>query len=159
MMTKRGLLLFCCLFLLAVGAFPQDEFMKIECSVTPRQILQGNEGLLKIKLVVREGVRISANPEFLIRLEENESLSFAKIFFAGSELNLPTTQEKEGVFLEPQEEIEVPFKLSEDALLGNLTVSGEVVFTMLFPDNWSVKTTQKFSAGFVSRRNYKIRKK
>jgi hypothetical protein len=158
-MTKKGFLLLSCLLLLSGCIFSQDEFLKIECAVSPRQILQGNEGLLKIKIIVREGVRISANPEFLIRLDENESLSFAKIFFAGSELNLPTTQEREGVFLDPQKEIEVPFKLAEEALLGNLTVSGEVVFTMLFPDNWSVKTTQKFSAGFVSRRNYKLRKK
>ena len=158
-MTKSLFLLLCCLFLAGGSASAQDELLKIECSVTPRQILQGEEGQLKMKIVVRDGVRISANPEFLIRLNENESLSFAKIFFAGSELNLPTTQDKDGVFLDPSKEIEVPFTLSEDALLGNLTVSGEIVFTMLFPDNWSVKATQKFSAGFVSRRNYKIRKK
>ena len=158
-MTKHGALLLICLFLFFANGFCQDEFLKIECSVSPRQILQGNEGLLKIKIIVRNGIKISANPEFLIRMDENESLSFAKIFFAGSELNLPTTQEKEGVFLDPQKEIEVPFKLNEGALIGNLTVSGEVIFTMLFPDNWSVKTTQKFSADFVSRRNYKIRKK
>jgi hypothetical protein len=158
-MTKTGILLFSCLLLFAGPAFSQDEFLKIECSVSPRQLLQGNEGLLKIKILVRNGIKISANPEFLIRLDENESLSFAKIFFAGSELNLPTTQENESVFLDPQKEIEVPFKLNEEALLGNLNVSGEVVFTMLFPDNWSVKTTQKFSTAFVSRRNYKIRKK
>lgn len=158
-MTKCRFLFLCCLFIAGGSAFAQDELLKIECSVTPRQILQGEEGLLKMKIVVRDGVRISANPEFLIRLNENESLSFAKFFFAGSELNLPTTQDKDGVFLDPRKEIEVPFTLGEEALLGNLTVSGEVVFTMLFPDNWSVKTTQKFSAGFVSRRNYKIRKK
>ena len=158
-MIKRVFLLICCLFLFSGNALPQDEFLGIECSVAPRRILQGNEGLLRIKINLRGGVRISANPEFLIRLDENESLSFAKIFFAGSELNLPTTQEGEAVFLDPQKEIEVPFTLSEEALLGNLTISGEVVFTMLFPDNWSVKTTQKFSAGFVSRRNYKIKKK
>ncbi len=158
-MTKSRFLFLCCLILAGGSASAQDELLKIECSVTPRQVLQGEEGLLKMKIVVRDGVRISANPEFLIRLNENESLSFAKIFFAGSELNLPTTQDKDGVFLDPRKEIEVPFTLSEDALLGNLTVSGEVVFTMLFPDNWSVKTTQKFSVGFVSRRNYKIRKK
>lgn len=158
-MTKKWILLLSCLFLFSGLVFPQDEFLRIECAVSPRQILQGNEGLLKIKIVARNDVKISANPEFLIRLNENENLSFAKIFFAGSELNLPTTQENAGVFLDPQKDIEVPFKLDEAALLGNLIVSGEVVFTMLFPDNWSVKTTQKFSAGFVSRRNYKIRKK
>lgn len=158
-MTKHGIPLTICFFLLLTNLFCQDEFLKIDCVVSPRSILQGNDGLLKIKINVRDGIRISANPEFMIRLDENESLSFSKIFFAGSELNLPTTQEKEGVFLDPQKEIEVPFKLNEDALLGGLTVGGEVIFTMLFPDNWSVKTTQKFTTSFVSRRNYKIKKK
>lgn len=158
-MTKRTLFL---LIFLSLSFFPglaQDDFLKIECSVSPRQVLQGSEGQLKIKILVRNGVKISANPEFLIRLDENDNLSFAKIFFAGSELNLPTSQENDGVFLDPQKEIDVPFKLNEEALLGNLTVSGEIVFTMLFPDSWAVKTTQKFSADFVSRRNYKIKKK
>ncbi len=158
-MTKYYVVIPICLLLFAGIGYGQDDFLKIECDVSPRQILQGNEGQLKIRIVVRNGIRISANPEFLIRLDENESLSFAKIFFAGSELNLPTTQEKEGVFLDPQKEIEVPFKLNENALIGNLTINGEVIFTMLFQDNWLVKTTQKFSAGFVSRRNYKIKKK
>jgi len=141
------------------NAFCQDEFLKIECAVSPRSILQGTDGLLKIKIDVRADIKISANPEFMIRLDENENLSFSKIFFAGSELNLPTTQEKEGIFLDPQKEIEVPFKLNESALIGNLTVSGEVIFTMLFQDKWSVKTGQKFTANFVSRRNFKIKKK
>ncbi len=158
-MTKHGFLILSCLILFFGIAYGQDEFLRIECDISPRQILQGTEGLLKIRMVVRSGIRISANPEFLIRLDENENLSFAKIFFAGSELNLPTTQEKEGVFLDPQKEIEVPFKLNESALIGNLTVNGEVIFTMLFQDNWLVKTTQKFSASFVSRRNYKSKKK
>jgi hypothetical protein len=122
-------------------------------------VLQGGECLLKIKIYVRNAIKILANPEFLIRFEENENLSFSKIFFAGSELNLPTTKEKEEIFLDPQKEIEVPFKLSETALFGNLTVNGEIVFTVLFQDNWSIKTTQKFSASFISRKNFKLKKK
>jgi hypothetical protein len=159
-MIKYGALLLISLFLLFGSVFCQDDFLKVECTVSPRSIMQGNEGLLKIRIVVRSGIRISANPEFMIKLDEkNENLSFSKMFFAGSELNLPITQEKEGIFLDPQKEIEVPFKLSESALLGNLTVSGEVVFTMLFQDNWSIKTTQKFTANFVSYKNYKLKKK
>lgn len=159
-MIKYGALLLISLFLLFSSVFCQDDFLKVECTVSPHSIMQGNEGLLKIKIVVRSGIRISANPEFMIKLDEkNENLSFSKIFFAGSELNLPITQEKGGIFLDPQKEIEVPFKLSESALLGNLTVSGEVVFTTLFQDNWSIKTTQKFTANFVSCKNYKLKKK
>lgn len=158
-MLKYGAPLLICLILSCGSAFCQDDFLKVECTVSPRSIRQGNEGLLKIKIVVRSGVRISANPEFIIKFDENENLSFSKSFFAGSELNLPITQEKEGIFLDPQKEIEVPFKLSESALLGNLTLSGEIIFTIFFQDNWSIKTTQKFSANFVSRKNYNIKKK
>jgi hypothetical protein len=123
-MTKKGALLPICLFLFFSNAFCQDEFLKIECAVSPRSILQGNEGLLKIKIDVRNSIKISANPEFMIRLDENENLSFSKIFFAGSELNLPTTQEKEGIFLDPQKEIEVPFKLNERSLLCSFRTAG-----------------------------------
>jgi len=158
-MNKYGAIFLIGFFLLFGTIFCQEDFLKIECAVSPRSIKQGNEGLLKIKIVVRNGIRISSNPEFMIKLDEDENLSFSKIFFAGSELNLPITQEKEGIFLDPQKEIEVPFKLSESALLGNLSVSGEIVFTIFFQDNWSVKTTQKFAANFVSRKNYKIKKK
>jgi hypothetical protein len=158
-MTKHGVLLLISLFAFIGIGFCQDDFLNIECTVSPRQILQGNEGVLKIKIIVRNGVKISANPEFLIRLDQDESLSFAKIFFTGSELNLPTTQEKEGIFLDPQKEIEVPFELNDMARIGNLTISGDVIFTMLFQDKWSVKTSQKFSVNFVSRRNYKLKKK
>jgi hypothetical protein len=158
-MIKYGVPLLISLFLLFGSVFCQDDFLKVECTVSPRSIIQGNEGLLKIKIVVRSGIRISANPEFMIKLDENENLSFSKIFFAGSELNLPITQEKEGIFLDPQKEIEVPFKLNESALLGNLTIGGEIIFTIFFPDNWSIKTTQRFVANFISRKNYKIKKK
>jgi hypothetical protein len=159
-MIKYGAPLLISFILLFGSVFCQDDFLKVECAVSPHSIIQGNDGLLKIKIIVRSGIKISANPEFMIKLDEkNENLSFSKIFFSGSELNLPITQEKEGIFLDPQKEIEVPFKLNESALLGNLTVSGEVVFTILFQDNWSIKTTQKFSANFVSSKNYKLKKK
>jgi hypothetical protein len=158
-MIKHGALFLSSFFLLFGSVFCQDDFLKVECTVFPRSIMQGNDGLLKIKIVVRSGIRISSNPEFMIKFDENEILSFSKIFFAGSELNLPITQEKEGIFLDPQKEIEVPFKLSEAALLGNLTVSGEIIFTIFFQDNWSIKTTQKFAANFVSHKNYKLKKK
>jgi hypothetical protein len=158
-MFKNGALFIIGFFLFLGSGFCQDDFLKVECAVSPRSIRQGSEGLLKIKINVRNGIRISANPEFMIKLEANENLSFSKMFFAGSELNLPITKEKEGIFLDPQKEIEVPFKLNEAALLGNLTVSGEIIFTMFFQDNWSVKTTQKFSANFVSRKGYGSKKK
>jgi len=158
-MIKYGVLLLISLFFLFGAAFCQDDFLKVECTVSPRAVKQGNEGLLKIKIFVRSGIRISANPEFMIKFDANENLSFSKMFFAGSELNLPITQENGGIFLDPQKDIEVPFKLSESAPLGNLAVSGEIIFTIFFQDNWSIKTSQKFLANFSSRKNYQLKKK
>jgi hypothetical protein len=137
----------------------QEEFLKIETQILPRIIMQGEEGTLKIKITPKSGIRISSNPEFLIKFEENDNFSFPKIFFSGSELNFPTTQEKEGVILDLQKEIEIPFKVMEMALIGKQTISGEITFTALFQDNWCIKTTQKFASGFTSRRNYKLKKK
>ena len=147
------------LLLFLFPLFSQDEFLKIESNISPVSIRQGEEGALKIKIAPKSGIKISANPEFLIKFDENDNLSFSKIFFTGSELNFPTTQEKEGVILDLQKEIEIPFKVNETALIGKLTINGEITFTALFQDNWCIKTTQKFVSHFTSKRNNKLKKR
>lgn len=153
----RYIFFFLILFLFRLSS--QDEFLKIESTISPVSILQGEEGSLKIKIAPKSGIKISANPEFLIKFDENDNLSFSKIFFTGSELNFPTTQEKEGVILDLQKEIEIPFKVNEAALIGKLTINGEITFTALFQDNWCIKTTQRFVSHFTSKRNSKLKKK
>jgi hypothetical protein len=153
----RYILYFLFLFLFRLSS--QDEFLKIESTISPFSILQGEEGALKIKVAPKNGIKISANPEFLIKFDENDNLSFSKIFFTGSELNFPTTQEKEGVILDLQKEIEIPFKVNETALIGKLTINGEITFTAIFQDNWCIKTTQRFVSHLTSKRNNKLKKK
>lgn len=139
--------------ILSMPGFSQEDYLKIDCQVTPRAIPQGQEGVLKIHIITRSGIRISSYPEFMIRLDDSPSLSFAKSFFLGSELNFPTAQENGNVFLDLQKEVEIPFRVNESALTGSQLLTGEIVYTVFFQDSWHVKTFQKFSVSFAIRRH------
>jgi hypothetical protein len=140
----------------------QEEYLKIDASVSPASIKQGEEGVLKIKITPRGDIKIpsiSSHLGFMIKFEDNANLSFPKVFFTASELDLQMKQEDDSVYLDFEKEIPITFKVSEGSLIGKHKISGEVVFTAVFKDNWSVKTYQKFNADFSSKRNRAIRKK
>ena len=155
------LILFAGLFstLFTTDQYGQDDYLTIATKVEPPRIKQGNEGVLKIKITPRAGIRISFRPEFMINLVKNNNLTFSKLFFKASELDFSTKQENGRVLLELDKEVEIPFKVNDEALIGRQRIMGEVVFTVVFKDNWSLKTRQKFSVDFVSRRNRNLKKK
>jgi hypothetical protein len=149
-------------FLLLVVLFPvaaQEEFLRIESAITPTILAQGEEGVLRIRIIPRWDIKISSYPEFMIRLEENDNLSFAKMFFVGSELNFQSRQANNVFFLDVEKDVEIPFRVRENALLGKYAVNGEIIFTALFQDSWFIKTFQKFSTAFIAKKNLKIKKK
>ena len=137
----------------------QEDYLKITTNVTPKRVRQGEEGILKIKITPKDHIRISSHPEFIIKLDKTSTLTFSKVFFTASELDFQTKQEQENVYLELKKEVEIPFKLNETSLIGKHTISGEIIFTSVFKDNWSLKTYQKFVAGFSASRNSGTRKK
>lgn len=156
----RGFLLIVILSVLSYSLFAQDD-LRIDCEVVPSQIYLGEEGTLKIRLTPRPGIRLSAHPELLFLLEESEQFSFPKLIFRGSEFNLSQIQQPEGIFIELPSNIEIPFKVNENAYIGKHYIKGEITFTALSPDNWYTKTFQRFTASFSSRKPpaYKIIKK
>ncbi|MCP5103490.1 MAG: hypothetical protein GY950_08935 [bacterium] len=160
MQKKIYFVLTCLLFLTITArlAYTQEEYLKIDPSVNPVSIRQGEEGVLKIKITPKAGIKISSLG-FMIRLDNNANISFPKVFFTSSELDLVTKQVNEDVYLELEKEIPIPFKVNENSLIGKYKIRGEVVFTAVFKDNWSLKTYQKFYTGVVSKRNRKLRKK
>lgn len=154
------------LVILIVGAFtsmqyPQEDYLKITANVEPLSIKQGKEGILKIKIIPRNGIKISSHPEFIIKLDKNNNLAFSKVFFTSSELDFSTSQENGTVFLDLEKEVPIYFKVNEDSLIGKHKISGEVVFTAVLKDknNWALKTYQKFYADFVSKKNFNIKVK
>jgi len=137
----------------------QDDYLKITSTVSPKIIRQNEEGILKIKIIPRDDIKISSHPEFIIKLNENNDLIFSKVFFTASELDFQTKQEDNIVSLDLEKEIEIPFKIKEESLIGKHKISGEVIFTAVFKDHWSLKTYQKFFTVFSSRKNYKKKKR
>lgn len=135
--------------------------MLIEAEVSPRRISQGEEGVLKIKITPRNEKEflVSTHPEFLIKLNENSNISFSKLFFTASELNFQTKQVKDLITLDLEKMVEIPFKVKDSSLIGKQQIQGDVVFTAVFKDGWSLKTFQSFSATFSSKKSSKIRKK
>ena len=145
--------------LLSIYHFSQEDYLKITTIVTPRTIHQGEEGILKIKITPKNGLKISSHPEFIIKLNNNNDFSFSKVFFTASELNFQTKQEDDAIILDLEKEIEIPFKVKENSLIGRHKISGEVIFTAVFQDHWSLKTYQTFITDFFSKKNLKKKKK
>ena len=131
----------------------QEDYLKITATTSPEVIRQGEEGVLKLRILPKAGLRISSAPEFVIKLNENANLTFSKYFFTASELDFETEQEGEIVYLALDKEITIPFKVIENSLIGKQQILGEVQFTAVFTDRWSVKTFQKFGTGFRSLRS------
>jgi hypothetical protein len=148
-----------CLFFLTISSHSQEDYLKIDTTINPSSISPGQGGTLKIKITPRSDIKISSFLGFMIKLDDNENLSYPKVFFTASELDLQSKQENDSLYLELAKEIPIPFKVKGNSLIGKHKISGEVVFTAVFKDNWSLKTYQKFYADFISIRNQKDGKK
>jgi len=147
------------IFFININNSSQEDYLKIDIQVTPKYIFQGEEGTLKIKITPKEGIKISSHPEFIIKLHDNSNFIFPKVFFTASELSFQTKQEDNVILLDLEKEIEIPFKVNDNSLIGRHKISGEVIFTAIFKDNWSLKTYQKFITNFFSKKQYKRKKR
>lgn len=137
----------------------QEELLKIDAKVSPISIKQGEEGELEIRIIPIQGIRISSNPDLRINFEKNENLQFSKTFFTGSELEFKTIKEDNVIFYQfDDKEKPIRFKVKEISLLGKQRIQGEIIYTAVFTDNWSVKTFQKFNTSFYSKRNRQLKK-
>lgn len=147
------------IILLHFNISAKDDYLNITASVIPKRIKQGEEGVLKLKITPKNGIKISSHPKFMIKLKPSDNLIFSKLFFTASELNFETKAENNTVFLNLEKENEISFKVSDSALIGKINISGEIIFTAVFTDNWSLKTHQPFRVGFYSTKNNKLKKK
>jgi len=158
-MDKKWFLLILIIFGCTEWQFSQDDYLKITVNVEPAVIKQGSEGVIKIKVSPRNGLKISSHPEFMIKFDKDSNFSLSKPFFTASELDFQTIQENNNIFLDLEKEVAIIFKVNEDAVVGKHIVSGEVIFTAVFKDNWSVKTRQHFDIEFTARKNFNLKTK
>lgn len=130
----------------------QEDFLKVEASIVPRRLSQGQEGEVILKLSFREGTVISPKPNFTIEFEPCPGLVFPKNFYTASDLGIET-EEREGeeslVFDGP---IRIPFTVSEDAEKGSHILEGRVrYYARSRKKEWCVKTAAKFFVPFFTR--------
>lgn len=139
--------------------YANEDFLNISANVYPSSIKQGDEGVIIIKITPKNGIKISSFPNFMIKLNPSDNLIFSKQFFTASELNVETEADDNTVFLKLEKKNEIGFKVSDSALIGKINISGDIIFTAVFEDNWSLKTRQPFNVGFYSVKNDKPKKK
>ncbi len=134
----------------------ENSFLNIKVS-TNKKILQAGENAILILnfSLLNEDNKISSHPELLIKIEENNSsITLKKFFFTASELDYKTKKNKNFVFLDLDKELKIPFTVNQEALEGRHQIIGELIFTIVFKDGWSMKTFQKFNTSFFVRENH-----
>ncbi len=159
MTTRRKLPSFALLFFLFLAASlvlsatqKKETFLQVEASIRPRWLSRGQEGKVVIKIRLEEGVRINAQPSFIIECLPSRELLFPKNFFTASDLEIAIEEEDGREFLVLKNPIEIPFTVSLEAERGNHTFRGKIKYFAFSPQKrWCMKSSAKFSASFYTR--------
>jgi hypothetical protein len=142
---------------LLIAGFPaagdQDvEPLQITCSIQPKKLSRREEGRVVLKLDIKEGLRISAQPSPVIEFEPLHEAVFPKNFFTASDLGMAVIEENGERFLDLARPVEIPFTVSPDAKRGGYILEGRIKYFVKSPkEGWCYKTTSKFSAAFTTR--------
>jgi hypothetical protein len=137
------------LFFLSLCAAQEDELLKVESSVNPRQLSRGQEGKIILKLSIKEGIIISPLPDFIIEFTTQEDIVFPKNFFTASDLNLGVLEEGGESVLDLSKPVEIPFTISLQAKRGSHILDGRIkYFARSRKEDWCLKSSAKFSASF-----------
>jgi len=147
---------FLCLLILSflfLAWAEESELLKIEASVTPKNLLSGKEGKLVFKLDVKEGLTISAQPFFIIELDPCEELVFSKSSFTESDLKIEVLEESKDKSLNLKKPIEIPFSVRLKAKRGSHSLEGKIkYFACAKEQGWCLKSKAKFTASYFIQR-------
>ena len=130
-------------------AAQEDELLKVESSINPRQLSRGQEGKIMLKLSIKKGIIISPQPDFIIEFTPQEDIVFPKNFFTASDLNLGVMEEGGESALDLSKPVEIPFTISLQAKRGSHILDGRIkYFARSREEDWCLKSNAKFSASF-----------
>jgi len=138
----------------------ENNFLKVEVTISPRRLSRGEEGKAILKLKVGQGVLISPQPFFIIEFMPSKEIIFSKNFFTASDLEMEIGEGNEGEYLKLDEPVEIPFVVSLKADQGNHKLEGRIkYFARSQDEKWCLKNYIKFSASFYTRKNIVSKKK
>ncbi len=140
-----------CLALLGLLS-AQEDFLRVEASITPRRLSLGEEGAVILKLSLEEGIKVSPKPDFTIEFKPCPELVFPKNFYTATDLGIETEEREGEESLDLQKAIRVPFTVSEKAGKGSHILEGRIkYFARSQDEDWCVKTSAKFFVPFFTR--------
>lgn len=127
----------------------EDDTLKIEASVNPKNLSRGQEGKVILKLTLVEGLTINSQPSFTIEFSPSEVLVFAKKTFTDSDLEMEILEEMGEEHLSLKDPIEIPFTVSPDAAGRRQRLEGKInYFVCSKEEGWCLKSSSKFSVSF-----------
>jgi hypothetical protein len=137
------------LFIFCFTLFPfaqQDDILKIETSVSPKDLTPNKEGKIVLKLLVQEGLTVNAQPSFTIEFSPVEGINFKKNKFTDSDLNIEILEEMGEQYLNLKNPLEIPFAVSTDAAEGKRLLEGRIdYFVCSKEEGWCMKSHSKFT--------------
>jgi hypothetical protein len=130
----------------------QEDFLKIEASISPRKLSRGQEGAVLLKLSLREGIAVSPQPDFIIEFKPCAEILFPKNFYTSTDLEIETVIREEEESLNLEKAVRIPFTISPEAKKGSHILEGRVkYFARSRAEGWCVKNSAKFFVTFSTR--------
>jgi hypothetical protein len=112
----------------------EDDTLKIEASVNPKNLSRGQEGKVILKLTLVEGLTINAQPSFTVE---------------DSDMEMEILEEMGEEHLSLKDPIEIPFTVSPDAAGRRQRLEGKInYFVCSKEEGWCLKASSKFSVSF-----------
>lgn len=130
----------------------QDDLVKIDGAVMPRRLSRGEQGRVALRLGVREGILLYAQPSFVVEFIPQPEIVFPKNFFTASELKIETEEIDGGTYLVLKKAVEIPFTIDAGAQSGSHILEGKIkYFARSQKDGWCLKSAAKFSIPYSTR--------
>lgn len=142
---RRYFVLF--IFCFTLFSFAQNvDILKIETSVSPKNLSRGQEGKVILKLILQEGMTINHQPSFIIEFRPLEGIVFNKKKYTDSDLGIEIMEEMGEEYLNLKDPFEIPFKVSQDAVIGANLLEGRIdYFVCSKVEGWCLKSHSKFT--------------
>ncbi len=133
--------------------FAEEDLIKIEASLIPKNLSKGKEGKVILKLDIQEGIIIIPQPFFIVEFDPCPELLFAKNSYTDSDLKIEILEENGEEYLNLKKPIEISFTVQPKARQGNHQLEGKIkYFACSKEEVWCLKSAAKFSAPFSIRK-------
>jgi len=145
------------LFLMLIFSLGQRPYadnydvLRVNASVSPLRLSRGQEGKIRLRFTLKEGITISPQPSFIIEIDYSEGLVFPKDFFTASDLEIEIVEQNGNECLDLSQPVEIPFSVSVKAERGNHKLNGHVkFFACNQEEEWCLKDKTPFSAHYYT---------